>query len=130
MSPSRPPVLLVDDEVELTNSLKQKLEEEGFRVSVCDEASAAEALASSRKFCCIVVDLKLKQGSGDQLITRLRRDEGSPNQQTPVLLMSAHLSKEVLRKIGGLVQGTLEKPFARGEFSERVKKLCPRSPEL
>ncbi len=120
-----PHVLIIDDEVQLTRSLKEKLEDEGYEVQVCADYSTARSMISHQKFCCIVIDQKLKGGTGDMIIAEIRKTPLHRNYETPILYMSAHLSEAFLKRIGSAVDSILIKPFGRAEFAEKVKDLCP-----
>jgi two-component system, NtrC family, nitrogen regulation response regulator NtrX len=106
MSPKR--LLIVDDEENIGRSLRLILEREGFAVSVC--GSLAEAKAHSQRADVYMIDVRLPDGSGIDLVRWLR----TRDVDAPVIMISGHGT------IADAVEATragafdfLEKPLGR-----------------
>jgi two-component system response regulator FixJ len=101
------PVIVVDDDAAVRNSLKFSLQIEGFAVrtytSPSEVLSAKELPASS----CLVVDQNMPGMSGLNMLAALRKRGVS----TPAILISGHVTAAMRdeAKRGGFV--VVEKPF-------------------
>ena len=101
-------ILVVDDEASVAEALALVLAERGHKVESARSAGEAEALLGGRPFDLVFTDLRLPDGSGIELLTRIRAD--SP--ETEVILMTAHGSLDLT--IEAIKRGAfyyLEKPF-------------------
>ena len=124
-APSRPTVLVVEDESNIRElvSLHLRLEE-----LVPVEASDGEmglSLARSRRFELIILDLMLPGLDGVTICRAIRRD--SANVDTPILMLTAR--REESDKVLGLDSGAddyLTKPFGIRELLARVRALLRR----
>ena len=116
-------ILVVEDDPILSNGLSAGLALNGATVDcvgTCEDASAA--LATS-EFSAVVLDVMLPDGSGIDLLRRLRRN-GS---RTPILLLTAR--DAVGDRIEGLDAGAddyLGKPFDLDELAARLRAIVRR----
>ena len=117
-------ILLVDDEVELTDPLSRVLSREGYSVDVAYDGSSGRELASQGDYDLLILDWMLPQLSGLEICQQLR----SQGQTTPVLFLTA---KDTLDdRVQGLDAGAddyLVKPFELRELLARVRALLRRS---
>lgn len=67
-----PSLILVDDDAPLRRSLQRALERRNFQVYAADSLKAGMNLAHSIKPDYAVIDLRLEDGSGIELVRRLR----------------------------------------------------------
>ena len=67
-----PVLVLVDDDAPLRRSLQRAMERRGFQVYTADSLKAGMNLAHSIKPDYAVIDLRLEDGSGIELVKRLR----------------------------------------------------------
>jgi DNA-binding response OmpR family regulator len=110
-------LLLVEDEPEIQDFLKQPLADAGYELDAAKDGRTAIQLASGKKYDVLIVDLGLPDQDGIDLILQLRRSGIS----SPVLILSARRSVD--DRVKGLEQGGddyLTKPFALAELLERV----------
>ncbi|MCA1615163.1 MAG: sigma-54 dependent transcriptional regulator [Acidobacteria bacterium] len=101
-------ILVVDDEASVAEALALVLGERGHKVESARSVGEAEALLGGRPFDLVFTDLRLPDGSGIDLLTRIKAD--SP--ETEVILMTAHGSLDLT--IEAIKRGAfyyLEKPF-------------------
>ena len=118
-------ILVVDDEPDLRLLVRMTLEGSGYDV---DEAStAAEALerAAAIKPALILLDIRLPDAEGFDVLRTLRANEEFA--ATPVVMMSAHSSPPTLRKaevIGS--HDYLIKPFKYDDLLALVRKHLPQ----
>ena len=115
-------ILLVDDEVLITDSLSYSLQREGFEVSsVTDGAQALKAVAEFEPDL-IVLDLILPDMSGFEVCRRLRTTS-----TTPVIMLTPRT--EEIDRILGLEVGAddyLPKPFSFRELLARIRAMLRR----
>src|SRR5271169_292057 len=77
-------VLIVDDEENIGRSLRLILEREGYAVSSC--VSVAEAKAQSQRADAYLIDVKLPDGSGIDLVRWMKANDI----ESPMLMISGH----------------------------------------
>ncbi len=70
---NRRTLLIVDDDVPLLNRLARAMEKRGFAVEQADSAAAGIAAATGRPPAYAVVDLRLEDGSGLDVVQALRK---------------------------------------------------------
>src|SRR5271165_6075233 len=117
-------LLLVEDEPEIQDFLKQPLANAGYEVDTAKDGRTAIQLASGKKYDVLIVDLGLPDQDGIDLILQLRRSGIS----SPVLILSARRSVD--DRVKGLEQGGddyLTKPFALAELLARLRNLVKRN---
>ncbi|MBE9076092.1 response regulator transcription factor [Romeria aff. gracilis LEGE 07310] len=120
-------ILLVDDEVELTEPLTRLLQRQGYKVDVAADGKAGCELALNGDYDLLILDWMLPGESGLEICRELR----SRHQTTPVLFLTA---KDTLDdRVDGLDAGAddyLVKPFELRELLARVRALLRRPSAL
>lgn len=125
-------ILLVDDEVELTDALSRLLKREGYSVDVANDGEAAlravqRQIGQGHLYDLLILDWMLPKLSGIEVCQELR----SQSQLTPVLFLTA---KDTLDdRVQGLDAGAddyLVKPFELRELLARVRALLRRSEQF
>lgn len=121
-TPTRPLVLTIDDEPEITELIRINLE--GAGLGVLTAATADEALALTRQHQpdLILLDVMLPDVDGFGLCEILRSCEGTL--ATPIVMLTGCSSPEA-RRVGKQLGATdyLAKPFKPAELVARVKQL-------
>jgi two-component system, OmpR family, manganese sensing response regulator len=121
-------ILLVDDEIELTEPLSRALTREGYAVEVAYDGEAALQAIQTRQgvgepYGLLILDWMLPKQSGIEVCQKLR----SQGDSTPVLFLTA---KDTLdERVQGLDAGGddyLVKPFELRELLARVRALLRR----
>jgi two-component system response regulator PhoP len=117
-------VLIVEDEVALRDSLKDKLAEAGFTVDVASDGEEGLFAALEFPLDVAIVDLGLPKVSGLEVIRRVREQRKS----YPILILTARDRWQ--DKVEGLQAGAddyVAKPFHFEEVLARVQALLRRS---
>ena len=117
-------LLVVEDEISTAHALERLLVHQGFQVDVLGNGRDALALASSRFFDLIVMDVGLPDISGFELCAQMRGKAVN----APILMLSAY--GRTSDKVRGLDAGAddyLTKPFAKEELEARVSAMLRRS---
>ncbi|HWD38721.1 MAG TPA: response regulator transcription factor [Fimbriimonas sp.] len=119
-------ILVVEDELSVSNFLEQALRESGLQALVAHTVKAAAALWEAEKPDLVLLDLMLPDGDGLELL-RERREAGS---HTPVIVLSARSG--LADRVTGLDLGAddyLPKPFSLEELLARVRAQLRRVQE-
>ena len=128
MSHRRGSILLVDDEEGILKTLGRALRDEGHEVDRHPSAAEAQRLLAERPFDVLVVDNRMPERTGLELIRDLAA--AVPEGERPqVLMMTAHATVEnaiEAMKLGAF--DYLQKPFEVDELLVVVRR-APRAPE-
>ncbi len=118
-------LLVVDDDTRLRELLRRYLTEQGFRVTVAENAAAARAKLTSIEFDLIVLDLMMPGENGLDFAADLRQQS-----TVPILMLTAMGEPE--DRILGLERGAddyLPKPFEPRELLARIRTVLRRAPQ-
>lgn len=122
MTDSKGNLLLVDDDVDITEILGFNLKSEGYKVNIVH--SAEEALKQNlNKFDVILLDVMMGGISGYKFAEKIR----SEKIQTPIIFLTAKDTENDLLtgfSVGG--DDYISKPFSIKEVMARVKALMKR----
>jgi DNA-binding response OmpR family regulator len=117
-------VLVIEDEQQVSNFIKQGLEEQDFEVDVAFDGSIGERLALSRDYNVILLDIIIPGVNGFDLCRKIK----SRKPDLPVLMLTTLGMTE--DKIAGFDAGAddyLLKPFEFVELIARLKALARRA---
>jgi len=114
-------VLLVEDDAMVSGWVRMALEDSAIRLAgVAESAAEALALAGRRHVDVLLVDYRLPDGRGTELVRKLRLNGVS----APALLMTANEEdgfNEAAREAGA--QGTVLKTGSADELVEAVRRV-------
>ena len=119
-------VLLVEDQAELSGLVAANLRRSGFAVDQAKLLEEAQAALATTRYDIILLDLRLPDGDGFDLIRGLRRRKDS----TPIIVLTAR--DRLNDRVEGLNLGAddyLVKPFAHEELLARVQAVLRRPKE-
>ena len=123
----RKTVLLVEDEAKLADVLAQQLAEEGFDVRQAGSLRQALRVLDDLVPDIAIIDIGLPDGSGLDVLRRLRCGADRLDSGTPALLLTARTEEvDVLRGFERGADDYLRKPFALPELIARVHALLVR----
>lgn len=115
-------ILLVDDEIELANMIRDYLTKEGFDIKIEHSFQAGKQSFDNNSFKAVILDINLPDGSGLDLCKYIR---GESN--IPIIMLSARSGD--VDKIMGLGLGSddyITKPFSASELSARIRAHISR----
>lgn len=130
MKPMTRPVLIIEDDPDISESLKYNLEREGLLtvVAATGEQGLIEALNERNPPMLIMLDLMLPGMSGTELCRRFRREPLT--RRTPIIMLTAKGSES--DRVAGLDLGAddyITKPFSVRELLARVRAVLRRIDE-
>jgi two-component system alkaline phosphatase synthesis response regulator PhoP len=127
IDPSKPSILLVEDEENLHESLKLNLELEGYQITSAFDGIQAMKAVQNEYFDLIIMDVMLPEMDGFSVTQNVRLT----NTEVPILILSAKDSSA--DRVTGLKKGAddyLTKPFNLEELLLRVQKLIQKNKRL
>ena len=113
-------ILIVDDDPEIINILRDYLELENYRVITAHNGQTAVQRIHSERPDCVVLDVMLPDEDGWSVTRKIRSDERVRN--TPIILLTARVDD--MDKIIGLELGAddyITKPFNPREVIARIR---------
>lgn len=116
-------ILLVEDDLPLSNALLSLLQGAGYAVDRAFDGASAEAMAMTERFDLMILDRNLPEMDGMAVLRSLR----ARRNPVPVLVLTAQA--DAADKVAGLDLGAddyMGKPFDIGEFEARVRSLLRR----
>lgn len=120
-------ILLVEDEISLSNAVKMILEQQGYIVDAVYDGQSAVDYATGMDYGLIILDVMLPKIDGFEVLRILRRD----GINAPILMLTARST--VPDKVAGLNSGAddyMTKPFDTEELLARVGALTRRTGEV
>jgi two-component system, OmpR family, response regulator QseB len=120
------PLLLVEDDAQLSALLCETLTDSGYEVDVAADGQRGLHLALTRQYAVMIVDRLLPAIEGVDLVARLR----SRGVTTPILVLTA--LGTVRDRVEGLDAGAedyLVKPFEIDELLARLRAMLRRHPD-
>lgn len=121
MSKSR--ILIVDDEKNIRNVVKEYAEFEGYETAEAEDGMQAVEICRTEDFDCIVMDIMMPRLDGYSAVKEIRRTK-----QIPVIMLSAR--GEEYDKLFGFEIGVddyVVKPFSPKELLARIRAVIKRS---
>ncbi|RMF39394.1 MAG: response regulator [Planctomycetota bacterium] len=117
----RPRVLVVDDDMEITEALRYALESQGFEVAVARDGNEGLAMAEKHKPDLLVLDMMMPKRSGFLVLEQLRR-EG--NTDLPVIMITGNEGSrhQQYAELLGVVD-YIRKPFAMDRLVASARRL-------
>ena len=118
-----PHILLVEDEVSLSEPLAFLLEKEGFEVTIASDGAAAVSLFDEKKHDLVLLDLMLPLVPGTEVCRQIRA-----HAQTPIIMLTAKDSEVDI--VVGLELGAddfVTKPYKSRELVARIRAVLRRN---
>ena len=124
------PVLIVEDDPDIAESLRYNLEREGHSALIAEtgEKGLKAALDVKNPPVLVILDLMLPGMSGTELCRRLRREPAT--KRTPIIMLTARTSES--DRVAGFDLGAddyITKPFSVRELMARVRAVLRRVDE-
>lgn len=120
-------ILLVEDEIRLSQALCEILTKNKYIVDPVYDGKAAVTYIESGTYDAVILDIMLPKKNGLEVLKEVRAQHNS----VPILLLTA--KDEVQDKVTGLDCGAddyVTKPFSTEEFLARIRSLLRRKGEV
>ncbi len=124
MSFTQLPILIVEDDTDLSELIKIQLTDNHYEVEQVTNGRIAKDKALQNNYSLIILDIMLPEVDGFHICKAVRKEDS----HTPILMLTA--KAEEVDKIMGLEFGAddyLTKPFSIKELIARVKALLRRA---
>jgi DNA-binding response OmpR family regulator len=121
---SRARILVVDDEADIRELLRELLGRAGYDVAVAEDGRAGLRALFAERPELVILDVNMPGLDGWQTLERIRDVS-----EVPVLMLTARAGE--LEKVRGLTRGAddyVTKPFGRQELLARIQALLRRTP--
>lgn len=118
-------ILLIDDEVELLELLKARLQYEGYDVIYLDSGKDAARVAQEKKPDLILLDIMMPGKDGYDVCAELKK-EGSDTASIPVIIFTAKSDwQKEMDSLGKFVKADdyISKPFDTEVLLAKIKRL-------
>jgi two-component system OmpR family response regulator len=115
-------VLLIDDDVELVEMLKEYIEQENFEVQVAHDGATGAQMALQQSFDIVVLDIMMPKLNGIETLKAIRQ-----HSNTPVIMLTA--KGDNTDRIIGLELGAddyVPKPSSPRELVARIRAILRR----
>jgi DNA-binding response OmpR family regulator len=116
-------ILIIDDEVKITEVIKSYLERSGYEVYTAFNGEQSLEAFEKVQPALVILDLMLPDMSGEEICRRLRKQS-----RVPIIMLTAKIEEPDI--IHGLDIGAddyLTKPFSPRQLTARVRALLRRS---
>ena len=116
-------LLLIDDDVELCELLREFFVQKSFRLEAAHDGRAGLSRALAGRYDLILLDVMMPHLDGFEVLRMIRQ-----RSQTPVIMLTARTTQE--DRVAGLNAGAddyLPKPFGTAELLARVRAVLRRA---
>lgn len=119
-------ILVIEDEEQLAELMGEVLQDNGYEFIHSTSAKNAKFKLDNQEFECILLDLNLSQGSGEDIVKHLLRDKTVSNFKTPIIVVSGNLVTTRVEEIKNRIQSALVKPFSMEMLIEKIKLVTKK----
>lgn len=116
-------ILLVDDEMDILESVEMLLNTSGYDVQTVESGIKAINLIKKNKFDLVLLDILMPKMSGIKTLEKIRADPAIKNQKVAFLTVvnPSKNGKGIIDKLKPI--GYIEKPIENNSFKRQVKKF-------
>lgn len=131
-------VLIIEDDEEMCEELREILESESYSVAVCNDGKQGVCSVEKNTYDIVLLDLKMPKMNGYEVLQQLKSKHSSPKvlilTGSPLLSKSSPRTEKESLNSGGdgngvlkLADGVINKPFDVQQVLLTIKKLTERS---
>ncbi|HMB00660.1 MAG TPA: UDP-3-O-acyl-N-acetylglucosamine deacetylase [Spirochaetota bacterium] len=112
-------ILIVDDEVNIQNSIKESLPANEFTCLTCTNPLDTAKLINKNKPDLVLLDIWMPEKDGNEVLTEIK----TRSPELPVIIISGHANISTTMKIAKSgANDFLEKPFSSEALLQKIKK--------
>lgn len=123
MAETRDYVLIVEDEPDIAEYLADEFNDKGYLVIQSEEFSDAALKADTQKFKLVLSDLRLKTGTGAQLVKHIKTNNRHINYDTPIVMISSWLTSEVIHDLESQIDHAFVKPICFEDVTNKCIEI-------
>lgn len=137
-APGQHKVLLLEDELELQNIIREGLEAQGFKVLTADSLADVQFKLKNQAFDAIVMDMRVKGGDSSTVLEALvHRRTAKPratepmtmNARAPLIMMSAYFEPSMITRLANATPHLLVKPFSVKDLVAKLRMVLEAAAE-
>jgi len=122
-----PTILIIDDEPEMCWALEKAMQMEGFATVTAGGGNEGLDKFSAQKITAVLVDLKMPDMDGLEVIRRIRQADAS----IPVILITGHGNMDVAYEaLSEDATGYVIKPFSMADLRATVRRLVCEAQDM
>ena len=124
--PDQKTILVVDDDVELSDGLRMVLEKQGHRVIQARDGQQGQKQVYQQRPDLVILDMMMPRMGGYPVLEHFKNKPDAP----PIIMITANEGsrhKAYAEMLG--VDDYIRKPFALDRLLESIKKHCPLNGE-
>ncbi len=114
-------ILLVDDDIEIIESMKVALEAKGYEILVARDGNQGLALAERENPSLVILDMMMPKRSGFLVLEKLRRTQKDPMRVIMITANEGSRHKAYAEMLG--VDDYIRKPFGMDRLIEAIERL-------
>ncbi len=116
-------ILVVDDEEDITKSVKMLLENDGYIVFTVNNGKDALQKLEKETFDLVLLDILMPEMPGNEVAEKIRKNPKIKNQKILFLTVVTlgELGKSIIQQLKP--SGYVQKPFKAAELRAKIKKL-------
>lgn len=114
--------LYIEDEEGIAEIILDELRELGAKCIHSKRVDDAIIKANFQKYDVIISDIRLLDGSGDDIIKSIKTNNKHVNYKTPIIVSSGYVSQELKVQIGKYISAFLSKPHKVSDLTDEIKK--------
>jgi DNA-binding response OmpR family regulator len=112
-------ILVVEDEIRISNLLRLYLEREAYQVDMADNGKDGLEFALKEDYSLIVLDVLMPVKNGYEILQEVRRIK-----KTPVIMLSAKCSEEDIKRAKDFgANDFIAKPFSPSMVVSKIKEI-------
>jgi DNA-binding response OmpR family regulator len=116
-------ILVVDDEVKITEVVCSYLEKSGYETACAHNGTDALRLADTRAPSLIILDLMLPDMTGEDICRKIRK-----NSNVPIIMLTAKIEDtDIINGLGIGADDYMTKPFSPRQLVARVEAVLRRT---
>ena len=117
-------ILVVEDDLDLCKAMERTLQAERYKTVGTNTFREAMIKLKNQNFSCVLLDLRLGEEKGEDLIEFMRSRPDVLSKDSPVVLISGHLEADIVSELKDKIKGALVKPFDMKSLVSAVKKAA------
>lgn len=117
----RTAILIIEDEKIVRDTIAAFLKEFKMEVILAEDGLIGVQKASRQEFDLIITDVNLPKLRGDKVVKEIRKTE--INEKTPIIMLSAFLSTEIITNVKDQISKALVKPVEMDQLLREVESL-------